>query len=158
MMHMQDLWRGQFADPALRRLVDEIDRRAEQGSGYTQDDHARVAITIPQGVCARDLDDEQRHTLRQLLAVYTGRAPRDLAGAYTARYESDPVLDGATSPGRGAPTPASRTTSGSRGPAFSSSTTTTQRHANHAHSVWRDLTSDFGLDALAEHRAHTAHD
>ena len=49
MMHMQDLWRGQFAHPALRRLVDEIDRRAEQGSGYTQDDHARVAITIPQG-------------------------------------------------------------------------------------------------------------
>lgn len=48
----------------------------------------------PRGVCARDLDDEQRHTLRQLLAVYTGRAPRDLAGAYTARYESDPVLDG----------------------------------------------------------------
>ena len=49
MMHMQDLWRGQFADLALRRLVDEIDRRAEQGSGYTQDDHARVAITIPHG-------------------------------------------------------------------------------------------------------------
>ena len=29
----------------------------------------------------------------------------------------------------------------------------TQRNANHAHSVWRDPTSDFGLDVLARHRA-----
>ena len=34
----------------------------------------------------------------------------------------------------------------------------TQRHANHAHSVWRDLISDFGLRVLAEHQARTAHD
>jgi hypothetical protein len=27
----------------------------------------------------------------------------------------------------------------------------TQRNANHAHSVWRDPTSDFGLDVLARH-------
>lgn len=29
----------------------------------------------------------------------------------------------------------------------------TQRGANHAHSVWRDPQSDFGLDVLAAHRA-----
>jgi hypothetical protein len=29
----------------------------------------------------------------------------------------------------------------------------TQRNANHAHSVWRDPTSDFGLDVLGRHRA-----
>ena len=29
----------------------------------------------------------------------------------------------------------------------------TQRQANHAHAVWRDPESDFGLDVLAEHRA-----
>jgi hypothetical protein len=28
----------------------------------------------------------------------------------------------------------------------------TQNGANHAHSVVRDLTADFGMDALAEHR------
>jgi hypothetical protein len=28
-----------------------------------------------------------------------------------------------------------------------------QRGANHAHSVWRDPESDFGLDVLAAHRA-----
>ena len=31
----------------------------------------------------------------------------------------------------------------------------TQRGANHAHSVWRDPASDFGLDVLARH--HAAH-
>ena len=29
----------------------------------------------------------------------------------------------------------------------------TQRGANHAHSVWRDPSSDFGLDVLGRHRA-----
>ena len=29
----------------------------------------------------------------------------------------------------------------------------TQRGANHAHSVWRDPTADFGMDVLAAHRA-----
>jgi hypothetical protein len=29
----------------------------------------------------------------------------------------------------------------------------TQRGANHAHSVWRDPETDFGIDALAAHRA-----
>src|SRR5882757_2708127 len=38
MMHMQDLWRGRFADPSLADLVDDIDRRAEEGSGYTERD------------------------------------------------------------------------------------------------------------------------
>jgi len=27
----------------------------------------------------------------------------------------------------------------------------TQRHANHAHSVWRDPEADFGYDALGAH-------
>jgi hypothetical protein len=31
----------------------------------------------------------------------------------------------------------------------------TQRHANHAHSVWRDPAADFGYDALGAHL--TAH-
>jgi hypothetical protein len=30
----------------------------------------------------------------------------------------------------------------------------TQRDANHAHSVWRDPQSDFGLDVLTRHRAN----
>lgn len=78
----------------------------------------------PRGVCARDLDDEHRHTLRQLLAVYTGRAPRDLAGAYTARYESDPVLDEVYFAWAGSTDAGEPHYYRVQGPAFLSSTTT----------------------------------
>jgi hypothetical protein len=33
----------------------------------------------------------------------------------------------------------------------------TQNNANHIHSVWRDLTADFGNDALAEHYRRQPH-
>lgn len=33
----------------------------------------------------------------------------------------------------------------------------TQRSANHAHSVWRDPATDFGMDVLAGHRAAHRH-
>jgi hypothetical protein len=33
----------------------------------------------------------------------------------------------------------------------------TQNNANHVHSVWRDLTADFGNDALADHYRRERH-
>jgi hypothetical protein len=153
MMHMQDLWRERFADPALSGLVDEIDRRAEQGSGYTEDDHARVAITVPpKGVCARDLDDEQRHVLRQLIAAYTGRAPQEIAENYLAHYASDAVLDEVFFAWAGSTDTGEPHYYRVQGPSILIEYDNTQRRANHAHSVWRDPISDFGLDVLGYHR------
>ncbi|WP_327256506.1 DUF3500 domain-containing protein [Streptomyces sp. NBC_01244] len=158
MMHMQDLWRGRFADPTLAGVVDDIDRRAEDGSGYTERDHAAVAISIPpKGLSARDMGADQRTDLRRLLALYTGRAPEDLADAYAAHYLTESVLDevhfswaGSTDAGR----PHYYRV---QGPNVLIEYDNTQRAANHAHSVWRDPVSDFGLDVLAEHRARAAH-
>ncbi|KUM84167.1 MULTISPECIES: DUF3500 domain-containing protein [Streptomyces] len=94
-----------------------------------------MVITIPpRGISGRDLSQDQRHLLRRLVALYTGRAPEFLADAY------DTALDLV------------------RDPRLLIEYDNTQRHANHAHSVWRDLTSDFGLDVLAEHRALSAHE
>ncbi|MFF4724138.1 DUF3500 domain-containing protein [Streptomyces mirabilis] len=158
MMHMQDLWRGSFTDPALARLVDDIDRRAEEGSGYTEEDHARVAITVPpRGVSARDLDEEQRQGLRRLLSLYTGRAPEDLAKDHGAHYASDSVLDEVHFSWVGSLEAGQPHYYRLHGPSVLIEYDNTQRHANHAHSVWRDPASDFGLDVLAEHRARTAH-
>jgi hypothetical protein len=44
-----------------------------------------------------------------------------------------------------------------QGPRFLAEYDNTQRQVNHAHSVWRDPEADFGVDALAAHRA-THHD
>ncbi|MFG2799983.1 DUF3500 domain-containing protein [Streptomyces pseudovenezuelae] len=159
MMHMQDLWRGQFEDPALDRVVDDIDRRAEAGSGYTESDHARVAITIPpKGISGRDLSADQRHLLRRLVALYTGRAPEFLADAYDTHYACDTALDLVHFAWAGSTDAGEPHYYRVQDPRLLIEYDNTQRHANHAHSVWRDLTSDFGLDVLAEHRAHSAHE
>ncbi|WP_369211408.1 DUF3500 domain-containing protein [Streptomyces flavofungini] len=150
MMHLRDLWRGRFTDPALDRLVADIDRQAEESSGYTDADHALLAITIPpKGISASELDDDQRHLLRRLLTRYTGRAPQSLAAAHDAHYASNSVLDEvhvgwAGSTGEGEPHYYRV-----QGPSILLEYNNTQRSGNHAHSVWRDPRSDFGLTELA---------
>jgi hypothetical protein len=158
MMHMQDLWRGRFADPALDKLVDDIDRRAEDGSGYTARDHAAVSISIPpKGLSARDMDADQRAGLRGLLALHTGRAPTGLADAHAVHYAAESVLDEVHFGWAGSTEAGEPHYYRVQGPTVLIEYDNTQRDANHAHSVWRDLSSDFGLDVLAEHRARSAH-
>jgi hypothetical protein len=158
MMHMQDLWRGRFADSTLAELVDDIDRRAEGGSGYTESDHAAVAISIPPtGLSARDMDADQRERLRRLLALYTGRAPERLADAYAVHYSVESVLDDVHFSWAGSTDVGKPHYYRVQGPSVLIEYDNTQRGANHAHSVWRDPASDFGLDVLAEHRARSTH-
>ncbi|MFI7665695.1 DUF3500 domain-containing protein [Nocardia sp. NPDC049526] len=153
MMHMQDLWRGRFSDPALRDLVDDVDRRAEEGSGYTEADHAAMAISVPPtGLSARDLAPGQRHILRQLIDLYSGRAPSALAEAHSAHYAADDVLDEIHFGWAGSLRAGEPHYYRIQGPELLIEYDNTQRHANHAHSVWRNPRSDFGLDSLAEHR------
>ncbi|MEV0125774.1 DUF3500 domain-containing protein [Streptomyces sp. NPDC050703] len=153
MMHLRDLWRGRFSDPTLDELVDDIDRQAEASSGYTDADHALVAITIPpKGISARDLGEEQRHLLRRLLTRYTGRAPRDLSAAHDAHYARDSVLDEVHVGWAGDTDEGEPHYYRVQGPSILIEYNNTQRNGNHAHSVWRDPSSDFGLNELAAHR------
>ncbi|MHB9856083.1 DUF3500 domain-containing protein [Streptomyces krungchingensis] len=153
MMHMQDLWRRPFADASMDDLVDDIDRRAEASSGYTEADHARVAITFPaKGVSVRDMNDAQRQLLRQLLSRYTGRAPYDLAAAHDAYYALDSALDELHFAWAGSTAEGEPHYYRVQGPSILVEYNNTQRNGNHAHSVWRDPRSDFGLTELAEHR------
>ncbi|HMI24391.1 MAG TPA: DUF3500 domain-containing protein, partial [Streptosporangiaceae bacterium] len=56
MIHLRDIWRGQFADPALLDLVTRMGDGAEQASGYDAADHQRVALTsAPKGLAAAGL-------------------------------------------------------------------------------------------------------
>ncbi|GAA5153544.1 DUF3500 domain-containing protein [Pseudonocardia eucalypti] len=157
MMPMRDLWRGRFADPALDQLIDDIDRRAEESSGYTEADHAVLAISLPpKGISARDLDSGQRDKLRQLIALYTGRAPDPLADLHAARYATEPALNQTCFAWAGGTAHGDPHYYRIQGQDLLIEYDNTQRHANHAHSVWRDLNADFGLDSLAAHRQ--AHD
>ncbi len=72
------------------------------------------------------------------------------------RYEDDAALDAVHVAWAGPTVPGAPHYYRVQGPRLLLEWDNTQRGANHAHSVWRDPSADFGLDVLARHRAdHT---
>ena len=109
----------------------------------------------PKGVPAADFDAEQREILRALLATYLDRAPAGVSPLY--RYDDEAALDAVYFAWAGPTAPGEPHYYRLQGPRLFLEWDNTQRNANHAHSVWRDPASDFGLDVLARHReAHHA--
>lgn len=146
------VWRGPFTGTAqqagLQALSDTIDATA----GLTPADHEVVAYTArPKGVPARALDPEQRELLRALLGTYLGRVPEGTLPM--ARYAGDQALDAVHVAWAGSTEAGQPHYYRLQGPELLIEWDNTQRHANHAHSVWRNPSSDFGLDVLARHRA-----
>ena len=146
MLLLDELFRGRFAEPRLVDRITRMTRAAEAGTGYDTEDHRRLALTArPKGLPAAELDDSGRELLQALVESYRGRVPDGLAPPVdlTAVHFA---WAGSTGPGQ----PHYYRL---QGPRFLAEWDNTQREANHAHSVWRDPETDFGLDALARHRA-----
>jgi hypothetical protein len=149
MIHLRDIWRGQFADPGLLDLVTRMGDGAEQVSGYDAADHQRVALSLsPKGLPAAGLGAGQRDLLRALLATYLGRVPDGLAPALDDAALDDVHLAWAGPTSLGEPHYYRL-----QGPRLLIEYDNTQRQANHAHSVWRDPAADFGYDVLGAHLA-----
>jgi hypothetical protein len=152
MIHMQDLWRARFTDERLRTRVEEVDLTSEAGSGYGPEDHRAVAITAePKGVSGAALTPGERALLLRLLDGYLQRFPGEFAEPWLARYRAGGVTElhfayAGDYPG-GSPFYYRL-----QDREMLIEYDNTQHGANHAHSVVRDLRSDFGFDALAEHR------
>ena len=154
MIHLPDIWRGQFSDPELTERITRMGDGAERASGYDAGDHQRVALTsVPKGLPARELDAEQRSLLRALLATYTERVPHGLSPQDD--YVDDAALDAVHLAWAGPTDPGAPHYYRLQGPRLLIEYDNTQRQANHAHSVWRDPAADFGFDALGAHL--TAH-
>jgi len=152
MIHMQDLWRGRFADERLSSLLDQIDDVAENGSGYGPGDHRALAITArPKGIPGSKLTPGEQARLLTLVQSYVRRFPKEIADPWLDGYRAGDGLAGLHFAYAGEP---------GHGPAYYRlqdqrlfiEYDNTQNGANHAHSVIRDLTADFGMDALADHR------
>jgi Protein of unknown function (DUF3500) len=147
------IWREErFGDPVeqvkLQSLRDAIEEVAELSGA----EHDAVAYSIePKGLPAAELDAEQREMLRALLATYLDRAPAAVSPLRS--YNDDAALDAVYFAWAGPTTPGEPHYYRLQGPRLLIEWDNAQNKANHAHSVWRDPSSDFGLDVLARHRA-----
>ena len=112
-------------------------------------DEALVKHWYPKGLPASELDAGQREMLRSLLAAYLGRVPDGLSPQ--ADYQDDAALDAVHLAWAGPTGPGQPHYYRLQGPRLLIEYDNTQRHANHAHSVWRDPAADFGYDALGAH-------
>ena len=112
---------------------------------------ARADLTaIPSGIQFDDLAVPQRDALGRLIRHYLGRAPDEVAAAEWERI-ADAGLAAITFAWAGSAEPGRGHYYAVRGPRFLVEYDNTQNGANHIHAVWRDLTNDWGADALAAH-------
>jgi Protein of unknown function (DUF3500) len=151
------VWRGHFADADEQRALQELSDRIDDTTGLSAEDHRTIALSsVPRGVPGSALDAGQREMLHALLSTYLSRVPDELSPL--GRY------DPGTADGRAALDAvhlawAGPTSAGEplyyrlQGPRLLVEYDNTQRQANHAHAAWRDPDTDFGIDALASHRA-----
>lgn len=104
----------------------------------------------PKGIAASDLKPEQAILLRSLVHLYAHRLREEVAHDELASIDEagwDKVRfawAGATDPGAGHYYRI-------HGPTFLIEFDNIQNNANHPHTVWRDLTGDFGEDLLRQH-------
>ena len=141
------IWRTErFVDDADQAKLQTLSDAIDDAVDYDEDDHRAVEYTAePRGVPGSELDAEQRELLRRLVQTYVGRVPDAVAPA------SD-ELDTVHVAWAGPLEPGAPHYYRVQGPRLLLEWDNTQRGANHAHSVWRDPVSDFGLDVLGAHR------
>ena len=145
------IWRKRFPDDAEQANLQAISDAIDIAAGYTDADHQAVAYSAaPKGVPGSELDADQRELLRSLLGTYFGRVP-DSASPMAA-YDDD-ALNAVFLAWAGPLEPGAPHYYRLQGPRLLIEWDNTQRGANHAHSVWRDPESDFGLNVLTRHKA-----
>jgi hypothetical protein len=113
---------------------------------------AEVAVKTdaPIGLALSEMAPSQEEILNRLLAEYVNRMPTEMAEARMEEIEKEGkgyihfAWAGSGDPGR----PHYYRL---HGPGFLVEYDNTQDHANHIHSVWRDLRNDWGEDLLTRH-------
>lgn len=110
----------------------------------------------PRGLPLADLDGAQRNLVEALMDRFLGTLAPDLVAAQKRR-----ALEQGIAAFRfawaGSLTPGEAHYFRVHGPVTVIEHDNTQNGANHIHAVWRDLTADFGRDALADHYRRQPH-
>lgn len=155
----EDLARALLAelDPGQRRTAITTDLAPDDI--LTRTDPVVDPSMLPTGLAYAAMTTDQRDLLMRLVRHYFDRAPAERADrcwreAVAAGLEGVRFAwAGSTERGRGNGHYYAVT-----GPTFLLEYDNTQDEANHIHSVWRDLTGDWGQDLLSAHYAAAHHD
>lgn len=146
------IWRDErFPDDGDQEKLQQLSGAIDAAADFQESDHAAVEYTeTPKGVSAHDLDADQRKLLRALLGTYFDRVPDGLS---PLPAWDEAALDAVHFAWAGPTEAGAPHYYRLQGPRLLIEWDNTQRDANHAHSVWRDPSSDFGLDVLTAHRS-----
>ncbi len=110
----------------------------------------RVELGRPAGVAAGALPADSRDRLMSLVRTYVDRHESSLAGRSMRAIETAGIED-IHFGWAGGDRPREPHYYRIHGPRFFVEYDNTQDYANHVHSVWRDIDSDFAYDALGAH-------
>lgn len=140
-----------YARELITSLNEEQDKAARQPKEFPEikEGQPRADVGAPKGVTADKLTAQQKDILMKLLKAYTDRMPEDLAAAEMkkATGTADAKLYFAYA---GSPKPGEPYTYRVQAPEFVVEFLNVQKDsagnpANHIHSAWRRLPTDFGL-------------
>jgi hypothetical protein len=145
----------------VKSLTDEQKKRAIVAETAPKDvlsfNARKTMLQSPVGVTYTQLNDDQKKQVVGLVTEYADRLRGELAADDLARITAagwDKVQfawAGGLELGQGHYYRV-------QGPTFLIEYDNTQNNANHVHSVWRDLTRDFGEDLLGKHLEQTKHE
>jgi len=146
---LNEIWRGRF-EPPTDDFLTKVHHSATAKAGWNAEDDLVLGMSAtPKGLAIASCGESQTHLLRQLLGVYLDRIHPSLAEEQWRRAESNLnefhfLWAGGVEPGE---PHYYRLEGGGILIEYDNS----QRDVNHVHTVWRDLTMDFGGDPLAQH-------
>jgi hypothetical protein len=113
-----------------------------------EEPRADPALAPPAGIAGASLRADQIGCLRDLVALYVGRAPEAVAGPELARLENHLGEVHFAWAGDAEPGPGHAHYYRLHGPDLLVELDNTQNEANHVHTVWRDPAGDFGARLL----------
>ena len=118
----------------------------------------KAMIGDPKGIPFSKMNTQQRKLLLYLVTTYANRLRSDVANHELTKIESA-SKESVHFAWAGGITQGDRHYYRIQGPSFLIEYDNTQNDANHVHTVWRDLSGDFGLssDPLTEHYAKSLH-
>ncbi len=149
------IWRGRF-EAQMEEALNRMQENTDAALGITAELSTAMAFTTnPKGLAAKDMNASQREVLKELLGTYVGRIHDDLADQEMAKVNAG--FDGLHflwAGGTEVGVPHYYRVQGGR---LLAEYDNAQRQGNHVHTVWRDLSNDFGGDPLAQHYTESDH-